>query len=96
MDGVGVVGPFSAADVSAILAETQPRTADPVFLIEVPRSIRERYQCGEIELDAVPSDTARVMAGSEAARNLSGSGAFYYLSRRNGRWSVRDSSTWIG
>ena len=96
VEGVRVIGPYSASDVEAILATVQPRTPDPVFGIEVPRSFRERYNCGEIELEAIPSDTARVWAGSDAARNLAGSGWHYHLRRLDGVWTVRDSSVWIG
>ena len=95
VDGVLVFGPYSAADVEAIVHLVNARTEEPIQRIGTPSGIVNQYYRGEIMLDAIPADTALVKTGQPSPFR-GGHGMFYSLSKRSGIWAVRDSSEWIG
>ena len=95
VDGVNVTGPYSGADVDAIAEVVRVRTEEPLLDIGTPLAISQRCFYNEIDLDAIPTDTADVRTGV-ACEGRCGHGTIYYLSKRGGRWAVRDSSSWMG
>lgn len=96
VDGVTVIGPYSTADVDSIYALMRTVTNNTILSIGTPTEIQRSYYRGDIDLGALPADTASVTTqrSPELSDGFHAPGMEYYLSKRKRTWGVRDSSRW--
>ena len=88
--GVAVSGPYTDADVVAILARVRTKMGEssPILFIQPPHEIREQYLRGKLEHDALPVDVADVVVDA-------GWYVVYHMKKQEGVWGVRDVSGYI-
>ena len=92
--GVTVRGPYSEADAVAALELVRAQTDEWISSIDPPQEKLLDYQCGEIPVDALPTDQMEVSTAVDREA-IHSSGTIYLLQKRRGEWAIRDSTLWF-
>ena len=93
VDGVLVVGPYTPADLDAILSTIRAKTEDPILDIGPPSGrIQQFYRH---KLDRLPSGEAMIRTG-ERCEGRCGSGHIYYLTKHEHGWVAEYWGLWLG
>ena len=92
--GVTVQGPYSEADAVAALTIVRAQTNEWVSSIGPPQEMLLDYQCGEIPVDALPTNQMEVSTAIDREAEHS-SGTIYFLRKRGGVWALQDSTRWV-